>query len=125
MPLFLIAKFIGDDVLKLTLKTASEMVYEKNHEQELESVDLMLINFVAMLPVSLSYYSVKMLTNEFREYSNESYEWLNEKWVGRALKRLNLIADKRRVASGIEVMLNHAKAKEKRDMFKAKECKNE
>ena len=40
-------------------------------------------------------------------------KWLNEKWLGRALKRLKLIVDKRRLGSGIEVTLDIKKAKQK------------
>jgi hypothetical protein len=38
--------------------------------------------------------------------------------MGRALKRLNLIIDKRRIAKGIEVTLNIEKAEQKLSMFK-------
>ncbi len=33
-------------------------------------------------------------------------KWLNSKWIGRALKRMNLNKSKKRTSSGIEVMLN-------------------
>ena len=70
-----------------------------------------------------------MLTNEFRNFADENAEWLNSKWFGRALKRLNLIIDKKRKRSGIEIMLNIPKAKEKIKIFKGddnidKEVKN-
>jgi hypothetical protein len=63
-------------------------------------------------------YSVKELVNQFRQFSDENSDWLNAKWFGRALKRLNLIVDKRRKGHGIEVSLDIPKAKNKSLMFK-------
>ena len=118
MPLFLIARIIGDDVVNFTLKTAGELVFEKKHEEEIENADIMLIDFVSKFDQSLSYYPITRLTNDFRNFSNCSEEWLKNEWIGRALKRLSLVLDKKRVSNGIEVMLNVAKAKEKIKMFR-------
>ena len=52
------------------------------------------------------------------DYDAEQERWLNYYWFGKALKRLNLIANKRRVGSGREVILNIEKAKEKMIIFK-------
>jgi len=48
--------------------------------------------------------------------SNE--EWINPKWMGRALKRLDLVKEKKRVGKGTSIILNYDKAKKKIKMFK-------
>ena len=49
---------------------------------------------------------------------SEDMKWLNNKWVGRALKRLSLITEKKRVSHGIQVVLDIGKAKKKIKFFK-------
>lgn len=86
-----------------------------------ESKDVSVYDFVANQEMTLNYKSIKILTNSFRNFigtDNEKQDlWLNEKWFGRALKRLNLIVDKKRVAGGVEVTLNIHKAKSKMREF--------
>ena len=50
----------------------------------------------------------------------EDDRWISTKYVGRALKRLNLIIEKKRMARGVQVTLNVAKATEKIRMFNNK-----
>jgi hypothetical protein len=50
--------------------------------------------------------------------SDDEDAWLNDKWLGRALKRLNLIIDKRRFAQGRQVTLDCDKAKKQLKIFK-------
>ena len=67
-----------------------------------------------------NFVSLKQITSEFRLFGQEDEEgfnWLNSKWIGRALKRLKLISDKRRTNRGVEVILDVAKAKKKIKMF--------
>jgi hypothetical protein len=45
-------------------------------------------------------------------------DWFNEKWMGRALKRLGLIKEKKRMNYGVVVKLDYTKAQEKIRMFK-------
>lgn len=118
MPLFLIAKIIGNDILDLTLQTAGNIVSDKKHDEEIESKDVMLIDFISRLPQSLDFFSVKQLTIDFKNFCDSGEEWLNSKWLGRALKRLGLVINKRRMSSGIEVVINITKAKEKIKMFR-------
>lgn len=119
MPLFLIANLIGDDVFNFTLETAKNLVYEKKNDEVNESKDVMLFDYISKLSIMDSdFVPIKQFTIDFKNYTNENAEWLNEKWIGRALKRLRLITQKRRVAQGNEVILNISKAKEKMKIFK-------
>jgi hypothetical protein len=45
-------------------------------------------------------------------------EWFNERWMSRALKRLNLIKEKKRMSYGIIVKIDYKLAQEKVRMFK-------
>ena len=46
------------------------------------------------------------------------FDWINPRWMGRALKRLALTKEKVRKSKGIEVILDVYKAQEKIKMFK-------
>jgi len=42
--------------------------------------------------------------------NDREQEEINPRWLGRALKRMGLIRDKRRLSAGVEVTLNIAKS---------------
>lgn len=125
MPLFFISKEISDVVFEETLKTAKVIVDERKAEDIVESRDVSLLNFLSQLEPSLSFMNIIQLTNQFREFmegeSEEEDKWLNAKWIGRSLKRLNLIIDKRRVGKGVQAIINFGKVKEKLDALKPKD----
>ena len=118
LPLFFISNFISETVFQEVLNIAKGVTKEKKHEEETESMDVMVYDFVSKQEEGLTYYSIKELVNNFRTFSDEAAEWLNSKWFGRALKRLNLVVDKRRKGYGMEVMLNVKKAKKQIMIFK-------
>ena len=122
-PLFIIAKSVGDDVLDQILSLAKEKVSERKEDEYAESRDVTFIDFVAQQKEGLDFRSVNELTVEFRNFSNHerSDEWLNSQWVGKALKRLQLVLSKKRSSKGMQVMLNIPKAKERIKMFKEEE----
>lgn len=117
LPIFLIANFIGVNILEETIKFTVDIINTKKQEEEIESVDVMVIDFISRQDEGLVWYSIKDLTNHFKEFSDEVEEWMNPKWFGRALKRLNLANEKRRKSYGVEVILNIIKAKEKLKIF--------
>ena len=120
-PLFLVAKAISNDIFLEISEIAKKSTKEAKTNEMMESKDVMLFDFVSRLYPNQNY-SIKELTTQFRtfvDYENiEEMNWLSTKWMGRALKRLNLIIDKRRIAKGIEVTLNIEKAEQKLSMFK-------
>jgi len=121
LPIFFIAEFLGEEILEEIIRIAVDITDAKNHEQEIESLDIMVYHFISLKESGLNFHSVKHLTDEFRNFSEENEDWLNSKWFGKALKRLNLVQEKRRLGHGIEVMLNVAKAQEKFKLFKKPE----
>ena len=119
MPLFLVASVMGDKALTSIIKVAKKIVKERTHEEEVESRDVMVIDFVSRQnSENLSFVSITKLVNDFRDFLDGEIDWLNAKWLGRAFKRLSLVVDKRRTQRGIEIILNIGKAKQKLKMFK-------
>jgi len=120
-PLITIASFLGEDNLNRVIEVAKQLNLEKTREEMTESKDVSLIDYISRSPDSWNFKSVKLITDGFRAFVGNIEEaddkWLNEKWVGRALKRLNLVVDKRRMSCGVEVTVNKAKALEKMQRF--------
>jgi hypothetical protein len=116
-PLFMISGAIGEDVLNETLDFAKRMVHDKRVEEVTESKDVMVFRLIASMEAA-KYVKINEIVNLMRHMTNEGeMEWLNAKWMGRALKRLQLTVDKRRVGDGVEVTLDIDKAKKKMEMF--------
>jgi hypothetical protein len=117
-PLFMVSSWFGNDILDKTIEIFNEIVEEKKKEDVIESVDISLIDFVSQITEENKYHLLKELTRDFREFVQLSDEWINERWIGKALHRLNLIKDKRRRNYGRLILLDVTKAQEKIKMFK-------
>jgi len=120
-PILIVAQMIGDDILDGVIKSLSLIIKGKREDQFIESRDVSLIDFVSQSPHIDKYLSVSIMAREFKDFlqEDESEEkWINAKWVGRALKRLSLVKESRRLGRGREVVLDIEKAQEKIKMFK-------
>jgi len=122
MPLFIVAKILNEDILEKILKISKETTKEKRVDEITDSKDVQLIEFVSTCETDV-FYKLKDLTNKFKLFSDydekdEYSNWMNPKWMGRALKRLELIIQKRRLGMGNEVILNIRKAQEKIKIFR-------
>jgi hypothetical protein len=126
-PLVITAKMIDDELFEEILKIGIKITEEKRDDEYSNSKDVNLYCFVdSMNSFGLNLISVKELTARFRQFCGDSDDqdrWLNDKWLGRALKRLNLTTFKKRMNDGIYVILNFAKAHEKIKIFKTPEEK--
>lgn len=118
-PLCLISAELGEDVLKETTLTLKTIFTEKRQEELTEDRDTSLIDFISQEPEG-NCYVVGNLTAKFQEFLGVQDDWINSKWMGRALKRLNLIKEKRRATKGVQVILDVQKAQSKIKMFKIK-----
>lgn len=122
LPLFISAYLIDEEILDDIINIAEEIVNEKKKEDIMMNKDMALYDFVSQRDLTLNYITIIDLLKDFREYlqqeSDETRDWLNSQWMGRALRRLNLIIDKRRIARGVEVILNVEKAKNKMKYFR-------
>jgi hypothetical protein len=117
-PLIILAQEIG--VVDRILELMQKITTERNVDEIMESKDIRLFDFISTQN-GKDWFRVKEITTLFRQFIGESDDedpWLNPKWIGRALKRLSLIIQKRRTEEGIEVILDVEKAKEKLQMFK-------
>ena len=119
LPLMLIAWNISEEIFdKLHLSIKNRMSVRKQ-DQFNESLDIMLIDMISQ-ELERGFEGIKELTEKFLQFtqiSNEDKE-INPKWMGRALKRLNIIKDKKRVCGGVRVILDVKKAQEKIKMYK-------
>jgi len=118
LPLFMVANEVGklDDFTQIITK----VINERKEDDFMESRDIMLFDFVSRQEPN-SYLKIKELVTLFREtiqFDPNEEHWLNAKWLGRALKRLNLIIERRRIGTGREVVLNIEKANDKIKMFR-------
>jgi len=121
-PLFLIAnkisKFLFEDLLKLAIK----IVKEKNQDDRDESKDVMLLEYLSIQNYSeLNQIPILTLNKGFFDYVETGDDWINPVWLGRALKRLNLVIEKVRHGDGRKVRINFKKVREKLRMFKTDE----
>jgi len=116
MPLLIIAHSISQEIFQSVLETLKGIMEDKIQADFSDSWDVSLIDYVSQ-ETSNNFKSLTDITNEFRQFIQGDEE-INVKWVGRALKRLNLILQKRRLGRGREVILNIQKAHEKIRMFK-------
>ncbi len=115
-PLYFIAYLIDAETLEKILEISKEIVKEREEEDYFENRDKLLLRFLSDKIKEgnlayLDYVSTSYITNQFREYENENNEWINSKWIGKALKRMKLIKDKKREKQGIKVLLNADKIK--------------
>lgn len=120
-PLLIVAQLIGEEVFNDFLKISANIVKQKKLNEYAESKDVQLYEFVlSMDSFGNDFISVKELTSRFRIFIGDGEEedrWLNDKWLGRALKRLNLILDRRRMSSGMFVTLDYEKARKQSKIF--------
>jgi hypothetical protein len=114
-PLFIIAEECN--VLDQIILIAEEIVKAKKTDDISESRDVSLLSFLSMKEANTMFIPLKKLVDEFKE-TQENEDWVSCEWVGRAMNRLGLIIEKRRMKNGREIIINFNKAKEKIKMFK-------
>lgn len=121
-PLLITARHISEECFDDIIKIIKDMVIVKKDNDYFENTDISLIEFVGQLKKGVfDFITIKELTQEFRTFTDSHEEWLNERWMGKALVRLNLILEKKKTNRGNKVTLNINKANEKIKMFKQEE----
>lgn len=124
LPLFIVANILGKDIFDVMLDVGKKLNEEKKEQELQESADVLVYEFISRQIQTLDYLPLKEIFFHFKEFSQLDGDWMNDRWFGRALKRLNLTIQKRRLSKGVEVILNVAKAKEKLKIFKKEETKD-
>jgi len=121
-PLLIIAKELGNDKFEEILKIAKDLTAGKREDEYADSKDASLYEFVShQSSWGIGFIAVKELTSKFRQFLGEEDDqdrWLNERWMGKALKRLNLMIARKKMNTGRFVILDYAKAKEKLKLFR-------
>lgn len=121
-PLFIIARSITEELFEKILDLASKIINEKKSEEFAESRDVALVDFIAKQDsMRGGFKTVHDICQDFRmvvALDSDEEKWLNPKWIGRSLKRNKLIIQKRRIAKGVEVMVDIDKAKSLLKRFK-------
>ncbi len=126
-PLFTLASILGKEYFNKILQISKGLVNTRKGDEYAESKDVLLYSFIAYkMPITFhnSWVSITDLTNEFKKYvgnPEDEMDWLNSKWIGRSLKRLNLVVQRRRLTKGVEVVVNHTKATEKAIIFRSED----
>lgn len=103
-PLFVISYLCGD--IDCFLETAKEYTESKEEEEAADDIDENLKVYLSKrIDAFSSFVSSASLLQGFRQSLESPEEWVNSKWFGRALKRLDMIAKKRLVEGKTQVLL--------------------
>jgi len=116
-PLLIISLMINEDLFNKILKFSKEITEKKKEDDVVESNDVSLIEFISKMSSEVEYDRFRFvhdICSKFRYFlgirSDKEQENINPLWLGRALKRLELVIESRRLSSGREVRLNITKA---------------
>jgi len=113
-PLFTIAAFISEDFLESVIEIALKKIKEKRQQEVIEDRDTIFMSFLYCYLKANNIedmISIRKLRSKFFEYEGEK-SWLSSEWIGRFLRRTNVVTEKRRLARGIEVKINLEKVKD-------------
>jgi hypothetical protein len=116
-PLLIISSAIDEDILNKLLETLREIVIDKKKDDLVESLDVALIEFISSL-LENKWYISKEVIRDFKSSIQSEDDFINDRWLGKALKRLSLIKDKKRMNYGRMYQFNIEKAQEKLLIFK-------
>ena len=120
-PLCLIAMEIEPESLEIlnlhTLKF-KKIFNDKKDDEMVDNKDVSLLEFVSQESENIGYQTFKKICENFKMFSDSNDVWINPKWISNALRRQNLIIQKRRVGNGYQCLLDVKKAQEKIKMYK-------
>jgi len=105
LPLFVVSYLCGD--LDNFLKISEAYVLQREEEELVDDTDEMLRVFIIEgFCKYIGFVSLSAILEDFRAKLDFPEEWINSKWLGRALKRLGFISKKRLVNGKTQVILN-------------------
>ena len=113
-PLILLAGEISEELQNETTLILKSIFEIRKEDDVTENLDISLIDFVSQEVENnqLIFIPVNEILRRFKEFTQNDEDWLNIRWLGKALKRLNLIIEKRRKSYGREIRLNIKKSQE-------------
>jgi len=110
-PLLYLARVLGEDIFSRALGTLMRISDDKKMDDTYENRDSSFLMFLSEQEPTGEFVPISEITIGFRSWQRE--EWMNEKWVGKALRRLNLVIEKRRMSYGMEVRIRWVSVKMK------------
>ena len=120
LPIFIISSLISEELLEEIIEIAERFAKERQESDIIENRDIsllsFLVNYIGDKP-SGEFLSISGIVNEYLAVEPEIRQWFNSHWVGNSLKRNNLIIEKRRLARGVEIILNFQKIEDKAKKF--------
>ncbi len=117
-PLLVMGWKMGEEELDEILYCLNIIFEEKRQEEYIENKDILVYDFASQEIQEDYFVSMQSITEKFRQFSQIKDEWLNSKWMGRAIKRLSLAKKRKRTSRGIEIVLDVKKAQDKIKIFK-------
>ena len=93
------------DVSDGIIAYAKEQSIEKLYESTVEAADSVLLSALVSLVGEDGYYSVRDIKAQMAESYGETYKWLTNEWIGRAMKRQEF-KKKRRMGGGVQYYLD-------------------
>jgi len=111
MPLYFMAYLIDRETLNKILEISKEIVKEREEEDYFENKDKILMRFLSEklkegILDYLDYISTTKISNHFVEYLGDGNDKVSPEWIGKALKRLKVLKDRKRDSKGVRVLLN-------------------
>ncbi|MEM0096699.1 MAG: hypothetical protein QW660_08750 [Candidatus Bathyarchaeia archaeon] len=113
-PILVLASFFEkffNGLFREILNFAKKKIEEKKAENITESADFILVRVLLELVEADGYYKLGDIKKKMADMYEDEQKWLNEKWLGRALKRLGF-TQKRRIGKGREYFLAKDKVKD-------------
>lgn len=115
LPLLSIAAAINEDFFIEMVNLAQHKCKEKKEEEIMEDRDTIFSTFLFYYIKANGFESmmiaVKVLKDKFIEIEGEKY-WLTTEWIGRCMRRLKIVKNKRRIARGVEVEVDVGRLEE-------------
>jgi len=113
-PLLLIKKTFRDKTFDDFIEIAKRMIKEKQTIDILEDRDTSILMFISNFIIGKSkddFFPYTDIVKQFIE--SEGSDWLNSWKLGKILRRLKIVIEKRRMGKGVEIRLSFEKIKKK------------
>lgn len=102
-PILSLARYVDDSgtLFNSLLSLAEDLEKERKIENFTETAEGTLVFALSNIVKADDWYSTKKIKTEMETIQDETCDWLNSRWISRAMKRLG-ITEKRRLSNGIQ-----------------------
>lgn len=107
LPVITMSSLCSPEIMKDVVDLFEEIFSIKKEENIAESTENTLLVNLVKLVNEVKYYKMSNITSLMVDtMEGRDEKWLNTRWVGKAIKRLGISKSKRRVGTGVEVLLD-------------------